>query len=88
MSILLVAALIGNTIVVPFVRKPLLLAGYAAGGMTASLITLAACVVLFAVMNVIAFVKFKRKQAKGQRLVRNKLDYCVLLTTRRVSATI
>ena len=43
----------------------LLLAGYAAGGMTASLITLAALVGLFALMNVIVFVKFKRKNVKG-----------------------
>ena len=43
----------------------LLLAGYAAGGMTASLITLAALVGLFAVMNVIVFVKFKRRNSKG-----------------------
>ena len=43
----------------------LLLAGYAAGGMTASLITLAALVGLFAVMNVIVFVKFKRKKSEG-----------------------
>lgn len=40
----------------------LLLAGYAAGGMKASLITLAACVGLFALMNVIVFVKFKFKR--------------------------
>ena len=43
----------------------LLLAGYAAGGMTASIITLAACVGLFAVMNVIVFVKFKLKKTTG-----------------------
>lgn len=43
----------------------LLLAGYAAAGMTASLITLAACVGLFAVMNVIVFVKFKRRANGG-----------------------
>ena len=43
----------------------LLLAGYAAGGMTASIITLAACIGLFAVMNVIVFVKFKRKKKTG-----------------------
>ncbi len=43
----------------------LLLAGYANSGMTASLITLAACVGLFAVMNVIVFVKFKRRSSKG-----------------------
>lgn len=42
----------------------LLLAGYAAAGMTASLITLAACVGLFALMNVIVFIKFKRKKSK------------------------
>ena len=43
----------------------LLLAGYAAAGMTASIITLAACVGLFGLMNVIVFVKFKRKKSKG-----------------------
>lgn len=39
----------------------LLLAGYANSSMTASIITLAACVGLFAVMNVVVFVKFKRR---------------------------
>ena len=43
----------------------LLLAGYAAGGMIASIVTLAACVGLFALMNVIVFVKFKRKKTEG-----------------------
>jgi len=43
----------------------LLLAGYANSGMTASIITLAACIGLFAVMNVIVFVKFKRPKKKG-----------------------
>lgn len=43
----------------------LLLAGYAVAGMTASLITLAALVGLFALMNVVVFVKFKRKSSKG-----------------------
>lgn len=39
----------------------LLLAGYANKSMTASIITLAACVGLFGVMNLIVFIKFKRK---------------------------
>ncbi len=43
----------------------LLLAGYAAGGMIASIVTLATCVGLFALMNVIVFVKFKRKKTEG-----------------------
>lgn len=44
----------------------LLLAGYAAAGMTASIITLAACVGLFALMNVVVFVKFKRRKKGGK----------------------
>ena len=40
----------------------LLLAGYAANGMIACIVTLAACVGLFALMNVIVFVKFKFKR--------------------------